>query len=92
MIKMRLSSACAGFARPTWFENASAIETVMRREKELFANIDFYGGLLYAEQMGVPEQMLTAMICMNLCVGWMANIVEQRRGHNRLIHVCAAQS
>ena len=73
------------YAKPKLYQNALEIEHIMMTRKNLFANIDFYGALVHY-QLGIDECLLTAMICINLCVGWMANIIEQKQNRlNRLI-------
>merc|ERR1712176_249196 len=71
------------FGRPDLYQNAVEIEEIMNG-KGLFANIDFYGPLVHI-QCGIDESLLLGMICINLCVGWMANIIEQKQKQNKLI-------
>ena len=73
------------FARKDLYQNAVEIEQIMMNKKNLFANIDFFGPIVHY-QLGINPLLLTSMICINLCVGWMANIIQQKSNkYNRLI-------
>jgi len=59
------------------------IEQVMRREKKLFPNLDFYSATAY-HFCGIPTQMFTPLFVISRITGWAAHIIEQR-ADNRLI-------
>ncbi len=59
------------------------IEQVMRREKKLFPNLDFYGATAY-HFCGIPTPMFTPLFVVARITGWAAHIIEQR-ADNRLI-------
>jgi 2-methylcitrate synthase len=63
------------------------IEAVMRREKNLFPNLDFYSASAY-HFLGIPTPMFTPLFVMSRISGWAAHIMEQRR-NNRLIRPTA---
>ena len=65
------------------FSVAERIEQVMRREKKLFPNLDFYSAIVY-NRCGIPTPMFTPLFVMSRITGWAAHIMEQR-GENRLI-------
>ncbi len=65
------------------FAIAERIEEVMRREKKMFPNADFYSALLY-HYTGIPTLMFTPLFVMSRITGWAAHIFEQR-ADNRLI-------
>ena len=44
--------------------------------KGVYANVDFYSGLLYKE-MGIPEDQFTTIFAIARCAGWMAHWREQ---------------
>jgi 2-methylcitrate synthase len=59
------------------------IEQVMRREKKLFPNLDFYSASAY-RYCGIPTVMFTPLFVISRITGWAAHIIEQR-ADNRLI-------
>lgn len=65
------------------FPIAERIEAVMRREKQLFPNLDFYSALAY-HYCGIPIQMFTPLFVFSRIAGWSAHLLEQRE-HNKLI-------
>ncbi len=61
------------------FEVAEALEKACEErlgEKGIYANVDFYSGLLYKE-MGIPEKQFTALFAIARSAGWMAHWREQ---------------
>lgn len=62
---------------------AVRIEEVMRREKKLFPNLDFYSALVF-RLLGIPTPMFTPIFVMSRIVGWSAHLLEQRH-NNKLI-------
>ncbi len=59
------------------------IESVMRREKKLFPNLDFYAASMY-NFLGIPTAMFTPIFVISRTTGWAAHVIEQR-SDNRLI-------
>lgn len=66
---------------------AERLEAVMRREKNLFPNLDFYSALAY-HFCGIPTPMFTPIFVIARTAGWSAHVAEQRE-HNRLIRPTA---
>jgi 2-methylcitrate synthase len=65
------------------FPISERIEQVMRREKKLFPNLDFYSATAY-RFCGIPTVMFTPLFVVSRITGWAAHIIEQR-ADNRLI-------
>ena len=59
------------------FEIAKKIDEIMDEKKNLFPNVDFYGGLLLAE-LGFDVSMFTPIFVAGRSVGWSAHYFEQR--------------
>jgi 2-methylcitrate synthase len=63
------------------------IEAVMRREKKLFPNLDFYSASVF-RFLGVPTPLFTPIFVMARVAGWAAHVFEQRK-NNRIIRPMA---
>jgi 2-methylcitrate synthase/citrate synthase II len=66
-----------------WFELSSRIEAIMREEKNLHPNLDFYSASAYY-LMGLPISFDTPLFVCSRISGWSAHVIEQH-DHNRLI-------
>jgi citrate synthase len=66
-----------------WYEIATIIDRVMRQEKGLYPNLDFYTAVAYL-LMGIPRQLYTPLFVCSRMAGWCAHVIEQQ-DHNRLI-------
>jgi 2-methylcitrate synthase len=69
------------------FPIAERIEEVMRREKRLFPNLDFYIAPAY-RFLGIPIELYTPIFVCSRVAGWAAHIMEQRID-NKLIRPTA---
>lgn len=59
------------------------VDTVMRREKGLFPNLDFYSACLY-RCLDIPTELFTPIFVCSRMAGWAAHVREQR-ADNKLI-------
>ena len=71
------------FGEPQWFDMSRVIEDVVRREKGLYCNVDFYSGSSY-HVMGIPRDLFTPIFAASRVAGWCAHVLEQQED-NRLI-------
>jgi 2-methylcitrate synthase len=65
------------------FEVSDEIEAVMKEEKNMFANADFFSATVY-HFLGIPTSHFTPLFVMARTAGWSAHIQEQR-ANNKLI-------
>jgi len=66
-----------------WFDISQRIESVMKAEKEINANVDFYSASTYY-LLGIPISLFTPIFAVSRVAGWTAHILEQYE-NNRLI-------
>ena len=66
-----------------WYEMSSAIQRVVKEEKGLDANVDFYSASTY-HSMGIPTDLFTPIFALARVSGWSAHVMEQLKD-NRLI-------
>ena len=69
------------------FEISKAIDDVMREEKGLFPNLDFYSATAY-HMAGIKTELFTPLFVLSRTSGWSAHVLEQR-SNNKLIRPLA---
>jgi citrate synthase len=68
---------------PIWFEMSQRIEALVKAEKKLFANVDFYSASTY-HSLGIDVDLFTPIFAVSRVSGWTAHVLEQY-ANNRLI-------
>ena len=66
-----------------WFEISQRIEALMKEEKQIEANVDFYSASTYY-LLGIPIELFTPIFAVSRMAGWTAHVLEQY-ANNRLI-------
>ena len=66
-----------------WFEMSERIEAIVRAEKKLYPNVDFYSASAYYT-MRIAIDLYTPIFAVSRVSGWTAHILEQY-ANNRLI-------
>ena len=81
---MRLSEALGkSKGEPKWYEMSRVIDEVVRKEKSLLPNVDFYSASTY-HYLGISTDLFTPIFACSRVTGWTAHVIEQL-AHNRLI-------
>lgn len=87
VIKPWAQILCRATSHEMLFSISETIEHVMRREKGMFPNVDFYSASLY-RSLEIPTALFTPIFVLSRLAGWSAHIMEQR-SDNRLIRPLA---
>ena len=66
-----------------WFLMSEKIEELMKNEKNISANVDFYSATTYYS-MGIKSEMFTVIFAVARMLGWTSHIMEQLED-NRLM-------
>jgi citrate synthase len=69
--------------QPVWYEMSQRIEALVKSEKKLNANVDFYSASTYYA-LGIPIHLFTPIFAVSRISGWTAHVLEQY-ANNRLI-------
>ena len=69
--------------QPIWFEMSQRIEALVKAEKKLNPNVDFYSASTY-HALGIPIDLFTPIFAVSRISGWTAHVLEQY-ANNRLI-------
>jgi citrate synthase len=68
---------------PQWFEMSQRIEALVKSERKLNPNVDFYSASTY-HALGIPIDLFTPIFAVSRISGWTAHVLEQY-ANNRLI-------
>jgi citrate synthase len=74
---------CRAHNEAKWFEMSHKIETFVKAEKKLNANVDFYSASTY-HVLGIDVDLFTPIFAVSRISGWTAHVIEQL-DDNRLI-------
>ncbi|MBI4486015.1 MAG: citrate synthase [Acidobacteria bacterium] len=69
--------------QPIWYDMSQRIEAVVKAEKKLNPNVDFYSASTYYA-LGIPIELFTPIFAVSRVSGWTAHVLEQY-ANNRLI-------
>jgi 2-methylcitrate synthase len=69
--------------QPVWFEMSQRIEALIKSEKKLNPNVDFYSASTY-HALGIAVDLFTPIFAVSRISGWTAHALEQY-ANNRLI-------
>ncbi len=69
--------------QPHWYQMSARIEELVKGEKKLYPNVDFYSASTYYV-LGIPVDLYTPIFAVSRISGWTAHILEQY-DNNRLI-------
>src|SRR6266496_2847801 len=69
--------------QPIWYEMSQRIEALVKGEKKLNPNVDFYSASTY-HALGIDIELFTPIFAVSRVSGWTAHVLEQY-ANNRLI-------
>src|SRR4051794_13284688 len=69
--------------QPIWFDMSQRIEALVKAEKKLNPNVDFYSASTY-HALGIDIDLFTPIFAVSRVSGWTAHVLEQY-ANNRLI-------
>ena len=66
----------AELGEPKWIQMSERIAHIMRTEKKLEANVDFYSATVYYS-LGLPTDLFTPIFAVARMAGWTGHVLEQ---------------
>src|SRR6266436_8349540 len=82
-LKRLAEKLSAKVGEPKWLRMSERIALIMKQEKNLNANVDFYSATVYYS-LGIPTDLFTPIFAISRTAGWTAHVLEQL-ADNRLI-------
>jgi citrate synthase len=82
-LKRLAEKLSAKVGEPKWLRMSERIASLMKQEKNLNANVDFYSATVYYS-LGIPTDLFTPIFAIARMAGWTAHVLEQL-ADNRLI-------
>ncbi len=82
-LKRMAEKLSAKLGEPKWLRMSDRIAAIMKKEKGLEANVDFYSATVYYS-LGIPTDLFTPIFAISRVAGWTAHVMEQL-ADNRLI-------
>lgn len=61
---------------PKWIQMSERIASIMKEQKGLNANVDFYSATVYYS-LGIPTDLFTPIFAISRMAGWTAHVLEQ---------------
>lgn len=83
VLKKMSEKLCKSTGVTKWFEISNRIQEIVKKEKGLNANVDFYSASVYYS-LGIPLDVNTPIFAISRSSGWLAHLLEQY-ADNRLI-------
>ncbi len=75
-LKTMAAELCKQIGEPKWIQMSERIAEIMKREKNLNANVDFYSATVYYS-LGIPTDLFTPIFAIARTAGWTAHVLEQ---------------
>jgi len=75
-LKRMAEKLTAELGEPKWIQMSERIAHIMRTEKKLEANVDFYSATVYYS-LGLPTDLFTPIFAVARTAGWTAHVLEQ---------------
>ncbi len=67
---------CDQLGDQKWIRMSERIATIMREQKKLNANVDFYSATVYYS-LGIPTDLFTPIFAISRTAGWTGHVLEQ---------------
>lgn len=75
-LKAMAVQLCKKLGEPKWIHMSERIAEIMKQQKNLNANVDFYSATVYYS-LGIPTDLFTPIFAIARMSGWTAHVLEQ---------------